>query len=85
MIVPLPLGALKATLTVVAPVTDAVPIVGVPDTVVTVDDAFDETEVPPELVVVAVNVYIVFGVNPDTVIGEDLPVPVKPPGLLVTV
>jgi sulfur carrier protein ThiS len=85
VIVPLPLGALKATLTVVALVTDAVPIVGVPDTVVTVDDAFDDTEVPPELVAVAVNVYIVFGVNPDTVIGEDVPVPVKPPGLLVTV
>ena len=85
MIVPLPLDAVKATLTVVALVTDAVPIVGVPDTVVTADDAFDDTEVPPELVVVAVNVYIVFGVNPDTVIGEDVPVPVKPPGLLVTV
>ena len=85
MIVPLPLDAVKATLTVVALVTVAVPIVGVPDTVVTADDAFDDTEVPPELVVVAVNVYIVFGVNPDTVIGEDVPVPVKPPGLLVTV
>ena len=85
VIVPLPLGAVKATLTVVALVTVAVPIVGVPDTVVTADDAFDDTEVPPELVVVAVNVYIVFGVNPDTVIGEDVPVPVKPPGLLVTV
>jgi hypothetical protein len=31
-----------------------------------------------------VNVYGVFGVNPDTVIGDDVPVPVNPE-LLVTV
>ena len=53
--------------------------------VVTADDALDGTDVPPELVAVTVNVYGVFGDNPDTVIGEDVPVPVKPPGLLVTV
>ena len=42
-------------------------------------------DVPPELVAVTENVYDVFGVNPDTEIGEDVPVPVKPPELLVTV
>ena len=85
MIVPVPLGAVKATLTAVELDTVAVPIVGVPDMVVTADDVFDGRDVPPELVEVTVNVYIVFGVNPDTVIGDDVPVPVKPPGLLVTV
>ena len=53
--------------------------------VVTGDDALDATDVPPEFVAVTVKVYGVFGVNPDTLIGEDVPVPVKPPGLLVTV
>jgi hypothetical protein len=48
-------------------------------------DALDGTDVPPELVAVTVNVYAVFTANPDTVIGEDEPVPVKPLGLLVTV
>ena len=48
-------------------------------------DALDETDVPPELVAETENVYGVFGINPDTVIGEDAPMPVKPPGLLVTV
>ena len=60
-------------------------MVGEPDNVDTADDALDDTEVPPELVAVTVNVYGVFGVNPDTLIGEEVPVPVKPPGLLVTV
>jgi hypothetical protein len=63
----------------------AVPMVGAFVNVVTSIDSLDETDVPPELVAVTVNVYGVFGVNPDTVIGEDVPVPVKPPGLLVTV
>ena len=48
-------------------------------------DALDETDVPPELVAETENVYGVFDINPDTVIGEDAPMPVKPPGLLVTV
>ena len=60
-------------------------MVGEPDNVDTADDALDDTEVPPELVAVTVNVYGVLGVNPDTLIGEEVPVPVKPPGLLVTV
>jgi hypothetical protein len=55
------------------------------DNVVTDVDALDEMDVPPELVAVTVNVYAVFASNPDTVIGDDAPVPVKPPGLLVTV
>ena len=63
----------------------AVPIVGALDIVVFAVDALDETDVPLELVAVTMNVYGVFDVNPDTVIGEDTPMPVKPPGLLVTV
>jgi hypothetical protein len=85
VIVPVPLGAVKATLTEVALTPVAVPMVGAFDIVVIVVDALDATDVPPELVAVTVNVYDVFGVNPDTVIGETEPVPVKPPGLLVTV
>jgi hypothetical protein len=53
--------------------------------VVTVFDAPDSTDIPPELVALTENVYTVFGVNPETVIGDDVPVPVIPPGLLVTV
>ena len=65
--------------------TIAVPMVGAPVSVVTEIDALDETDVPPELVAVTKNVYGVFPDNPDTAIGDDVPVPVKPPGLLVTV
>jgi hypothetical protein len=56
VIVPVPLGAVKAILTAVALETVAVPIVGAPDTVVTADDADDAVDVPPELVAVTVNV-----------------------------
>ena len=83
--VPPPLGGVKTTLTAVVLNTDATPIVGGFGIVVTDVDAFDGVDVPPELVAVAVNIYDVLGVNPDTVIGEDVPVPVKPPGLLVIV
>jgi hypothetical protein len=69
---------------VVALDTDAVPIVGGPDIVVFAVDTLDETDVPPELVAVTVNEYGVFDVNPDTVIGEDVPDRVKPE-LLVTI
>jgi len=41
--------------------------------------------VPVAFVAVTVNVYAVPFVKPETVIGEDDPVPVKPPGLEVTV
>ena len=85
VIVPVPLGAVKATLTTVELDTVAEPIVGALDFVVADDDALDETDVPPELVEVTEKVYGVFAVNPVTIIGDDEPVPVKPPGLLVTV
>ena len=85
MIVPVPLGAVKETLIAVELDTVAVPMVGAPDIVDTDVDALDATDVPPELVAVTMKVYGVFDVNPDTVIGEDEPVPIKPPGLLVTV
>ena len=52
MIVPVPLGAVNATLTVVVLNTVAVPIVGAPDFVVTDVDALDDADVPPELVAV---------------------------------
>ena len=84
MIVPVPLGAVKATLTEVELNTTVVPIDGALVNVVTAVDALDDTDVPPELVAVTVNVYGVFDVNPETVIGEDEPVPVNPE-LLVTV
>jgi hypothetical protein len=41
--------------------------------------------VPVALVAVTVNVYAVPVVSPLTVIGEDAPVPVSPPGLDVAV
>jgi hypothetical protein len=41
--------------------------------------------VPVAFVAVTVNVYAVPVVKPETVIGEDVPVPVRPPGLEVTV
>ena len=85
MIVPVPLGAVKAILTAVELDTVATPIVGALDFVVTEVDALDATDVPPELIAVTENVYGVFGVNPETEIGDDEPVLVKPPGLLVTV
>ena len=65
--------------------TVVVPMVGALDIVVFVVDALDDTDVPPELVAETTNVYGVFDVNPDTVIGEVVPVPINPPGLLVTV
>ena len=85
MIVPVPLGAVKAILTAVELDTVATPIVGALDFVVTEVDALDATDVPPELIAVTEKVYGVFGVNPETEIGDDEPVLVKPPGLLVTV
>jgi hypothetical protein len=48
-------------------------------------DAALAEPVPVEFVAVTVNVYAVPLVKPDTVIGEDAPVPVKLPGLEVTV
>ena len=56
MIIPVPLGAVKATLTEDESNTVDVPIVGALDFVVTDVDALDDAEVPPELVEVTVNV-----------------------------
>jgi hypothetical protein len=56
VIVPVPLGAVKATLTELELDTVAVPIIGEFVFVVTDDDALDEPDVPPELVAVTVNV-----------------------------
>ena len=56
MIIPVPLGAVKATFIVVEPDTVAVPMVGAPDIVDTDVDAPDATDVPPELVAVTVKV-----------------------------
>ena len=64
MIVPVPLGAVKATLIAVELETVATPIVGGLDIVVSDVDALDDIDVPLELVAVAVNVYGVFGDNP---------------------
>ena len=50
MIVPVPLGAVKSTLTAVVLDTVAEPIVGEFGFVVTDVDALDSTDVPPELV-----------------------------------
>jgi hypothetical protein len=62
-----------ATVALVAPPTGAA--VGV-----TAFDAADAVPVPTELVAFTVNVYAVPLVRPVTVIGEDDPVAVKPPG-----
>jgi hypothetical protein len=58
---------------------------GTPAEVVTDDDDDDGIEVPLVFVAVTVNVYAVEAVNPLTVMGDDEPVPVNPPGELVTV
>jgi hypothetical protein len=78
VIVPVPLGAVKATPTAFVLDTVAEPIVGGFDNVVAKDDALDETDVPVALVAVTVNVYGVLGVNPDTIIGDDVPVVILP-------
>lgn len=48
-------------------------------------DAADALLVPAAFVAVTVNVYATPLVNPVTLIGDDPPVPVKPPGAEVTV
>jgi len=77
--------AVKATLAVVLDDAVAETPVGAAEIVVTEVDAEDELDVPLVFVAVTVNVYAVPEVNPDTVIGDDEPVPVNPPGELVTV
>jgi hypothetical protein len=48
-------------------------------------DAADAAPVPAELVALTVNVYATPDCKPVTVIGDDAPVAVNPPGLDVTV
>jgi len=62
-----------------------VPLPPEAEDVVTLALAADAGEVPAEFVAVTVNVYAVLAVNPLTTIGEDPPVAVIDPGLLVTV
>ena len=86
MIVPFPLlGDVNAILIEDISNTVSELIVGESDIVVIDVDALDEVDVPPEFVAVTVNVYIVFDDNLDTVIGDDDPVPINPPILLVIV
>jgi hypothetical protein len=75
--------------------TDALPLlpvaeilVGTPGAVaagVTDDDAVEAVPVPTELVATTLKVYAVPLVRPVTVIGEEVPVAVIPPGEEVTV
>ena len=84
---PVFVGAVK--LTVALPLlTVALIPVGVPGVVaagVTEDEALEVVPVPTALVAVTVKVYAVPLVRPVTVIGEDVPVAVIPPGEEVTV
>jgi len=82
---PLPF-AVKATDAVALPGV-AVPMVGATGTVagVTAFDAAEAALVPTELVAVTLKVYEVPFVRPDTTIGLEVPVPVIPPGVEVTV
>ena len=84
---PLLAGAVK--LTVALPLLPLAEIlVGAPGAIaagVTADDALEAVPVPMELVAVTVKVYAVPLVSPVTVIGDEAPVAVRPPGEEVTV
>ena len=84
---PVLVGAVK--LTVALPLLPLAEIpVGAPGAIaagVTADDALEAAPVPTELVAVTVKVYAVPLVSPITVIGDDVPVAVMPPGEEVTV
>jgi hypothetical protein len=69
------------------PVDAAVTPVGASGTAagVALADGAEGTESPFAFVATTVNVYAVPFVNPVTVIGLEIPVPVSPPGLDVTV
>ena len=83
---PLLAGAVKATLAEALPAV-ATGEVGAPGTVagVTAADAADAAPGPTAFVAVTVKVYAVPLVRPPTLIGDAAPVPVRPPGLEVTV
>jgi hypothetical protein len=84
---PFAMGAVNGTVIDVALAIVGVPIVGASGTTFGVIDveADDGVELPRALVATTVNVYAVPAVNPVTVIGEDVPDAVIPPGLEVTV
>ncbi len=71
----------------VAPAIVGVPMVGASGTTLGVieAEADDDKELPRAFVATTVNVYAVPAVNPETVTGEEVPVPVNPPGLEVAV
>ena len=79
-------GAVKVTLACALPPV-AVPMVGAPGcpSGVTLLDEAEAELVPTKLVAVTVKVYAVPLVKPLTTIGEVAPLPVKLPGLEVTV
>jgi hypothetical protein len=83
---PLSDGAVKLTVAEEDPPT-ALTFVGNPGVVAGVTDAEGSlaAPVPATLVAVTVNVYAVPLVRPDTMIGDDAPVAVNPPGDDVTV
>ena len=74
-------GAVNDTVAWVFPAT-AETAVGAPGTVagVTAVDGVDAAPGPTAFVAVTVKVYAVPFARPDTVIGDDVPVPVNPPG-----
>ena len=83
---PLLIGGVKVIVASPLPLV-AVPIVGASGTVAGVAPplALEAILVPTALVAVTVKVYVTPLVKPVTVIGEEPPVPVNPPGLEVTV
>jgi hypothetical protein len=83
---PLNAGGVNATVACVLPAV-AVPIVGALGTVngVTLLEAADSALLPAMLVACTVNVYAVPLASPETTMGDAAPVPVKPPGVDVTV
>jgi hypothetical protein len=83
---PLLTGGVKATIACPSPRV-AVPIVGASGTVGGTTELLVEEAilVPIAFVAVTVNVYVVPFVNPVTVIGDEPPVPINPPGFEVTV
>ncbi len=85
---PLLAGAVKATVALAFPAV-AVPIVGIPGAVTAVGvTVFDADEAAPRPIAFwarTVKVYAVPLERPVTVIGDDVPVAVFPPGFAVTV
>jgi hypothetical protein len=83
---PFDVGGVKATETCPLP-TVAVPTVGAPGALaaVTEFEGVDAAPVPTAFVAVTEKVYIVPLVRPVTMMGEEVPVAVTPPGLEVTV